>query len=524
MKALMYLMVKEMKNRIRKLMRNKGLCIFYIVLIVIAIGSLITYSFVDASSSTKTDIRMLYTIILGLGILFLYSSIAMGFSKGGTLFSMSDVGLLFVAPISPKRILVYGLIKQLGTTFLSAIFIIFQVSSLKTNFNLNTYGLYAIFIAYAMLLFFCQLISITFYVYSNGNEKRKQILKLLVFVYFAVLSLWFLFGYLEFKEIWKPFYQMVDSEIFLYVPVLGWTLGLIKGGVESNITMVLLSFGQYALFSYLMILSFSKNEADFYESVLVRTENNYEALQNMKERKGNYVKTSNVKLKEKNTGIRKGKGASTILYKQIVEMKRESKIPFLSASSIIMLLLALGFSYFGDKNYLSYVIFGIVVYMQFIFTIMGKLDGELHKPYIYLIPEPSIKKLVYSCLSGAIQPFLEGILVFVIVCIVGQQSPMLCLFLAIAVGVSGLLFSVIPVLFLKVFGEKPSRIFTVFIELILLLIILMPGIIISVIKTLTLSNEMAFLGTVPYIIDCLIFSALIFYLCRNIFDHTETGC
>lgn len=524
MKALMYLMVKGMKNRIRKLVRKKGLFIFYIVLIVITIATLVAYSFIDTPTSSTTDIRMLYSIALGFGILFLYTSIAMGLSKGGTLFSMSDVGLLFVAPISPKKILVYGLVKQLGTTFLSAIFIIFQVSSLKTNFNLNTSGLYAIFLAYAMLMFFCQLISITFYVYSNGNAKRKQILKLLVFAYIVVLSLWFLFGYLKFKEIWKPLYQMMDSEIFLYVPVLGWTLGLIKGGVESSFTMILLSFGQYALFSYLMILSFSKNEADFYESVLVRTENNYEVLQNMKEGKGNYVKTSNVKLKEKNIGIHKGKGASTILYKQIVEMKRESRIPFLSASSIIMLLVALGYSYFGDKNYLSYVIFGIVVYIQFIFTIMGKLDGELHKPYIYLIPEPSIKKLVYSCLSGAIQPFLEGILVFAIVCVVGRQSPMLCLFLAIAVGVSGLLFSVIPVLFLKIFGEKPSRIFTILIELFFLILILMPGIIISVIKTLSLSKEMAFLGTVPYIIDCLIFSALIFYLCRNIFDHTETGC
>ena len=45
-----------------------------------------------------------------------------GFSKGGTIFSLSDVNLIFPSPIGRTRALFYGLFRQIGTVLLVGIF------------------------------------------------------------------------------------------------------------------------------------------------------------------------------------------------------------------------------------------------------------------------------------------------------------------------------------------------------------------------------------------------------------------
>ena len=56
-----------------------------------------------------------FAILAFLCVLTVWS----GLKSGATFFKMSDVNLLFVSPVSPKTILAYGLIKQMGASALA---------------------------------------------------------------------------------------------------------------------------------------------------------------------------------------------------------------------------------------------------------------------------------------------------------------------------------------------------------------------------------------------------------------------
>src|SRR5699024_1237953 len=94
------------------------------------------------------DIRLLYSILVAFVALVSYSSVSSGLSKGSTLFNMADVGMLFPSPVSSIKILFYGLIKQMGTTLIASIFILFQLGNLKVNFDIDNKGIFFLFFIY----------------------------------------------------------------------------------------------------------------------------------------------------------------------------------------------------------------------------------------------------------------------------------------------------------------------------------------------------------------------------------------
>jgi hypothetical protein len=145
-------------------------------------------------------------------------------------------------------------------------------------------------------------------------------------------------------------------------------------------------------------------KADYYEDVLVSTETTYQKLKDAKE--GRTIQRSNkkVKVKDNEVGINKGSGAYTFLYKHMLEMRRRSRFIFVDTLSIFLIAGGAAAGYFFKKYAAPvetvYGVLGVAVYMQFIFSMMGKLKGELLKPYIFLIPEKSVKKVFAASLTS----------------------------------------------------------------------------------------------------------------------------
>ena len=98
MKALTYLLRKLIKNRILALRKRPGLMILYIVIFGFMILSMVYLLFADniETGVDFSDPRMIYLIIVGFGLMYLVSFANTGLSTGSTLFTMADVGLLFV--------------------------------------------------------------------------------------------------------------------------------------------------------------------------------------------------------------------------------------------------------------------------------------------------------------------------------------------------------------------------------------------------------------------------------------------
>ncbi|MGB8454421.1 MAG: putative ABC exporter domain-containing protein [Anaerocolumna sp.] len=522
MKALVYLLFTTTKNRILSLKKKPALLVMYL-LIAVGIAVMIITSMQSGGHKIKTysDVRVLYAIVTGIGSVFIFSFVTTGLSTGSTLFTMADVGLLFVAPVSSKKILIYGLIKQMATTFLSAIFILYQVQTLKNSFGLGIGTIFNMFFIYAILIFFCQLMSIGIYIYSNGNAKRKNLVKSLLYGLFAVTALGIYYQYvLNGGSILNALLNLMSYKPFHCIPVLGWSAMFMSASVEGNMIELLVALSLFLLSSIVIIFLFTSGDADYYEDVLSSTEIVYNKLQDAKNGK-RVVGKRNIKVKGEQTGLQGGKGCSAIFYKHLLEKKRTGRFVFLDTYSV----LAAGGSglvcYFINSKFSVYIVLGILVYIQFFATILGKLSDELSKPYIYMIPEKSIRKVAAASMTTMIKPCFDAVIIFTVVCIFSKTSPLLNLFLALAYASSGAIFVSYTLLCQRIFGGQPNKLISAMFGLILFMFVMAPGIGLSITAVLLLPETFIFLGTLPFTFCCIVISLFIFVVCGDLLDKAE---
>ena len=123
---LLYVLTTRFKNKILSIVKKPSQMLFIVV--IVAMLGVTFMSGNDAGVMYYTrPIEELFSICLVLfGILFVLTAFS-GISKGASLFSMSDVNLMFSSPIKPIPILVYGLVQQMGTNLLLGFFILFNI-------------------------------------------------------------------------------------------------------------------------------------------------------------------------------------------------------------------------------------------------------------------------------------------------------------------------------------------------------------------------------------------------------------
>lgn len=525
MKALAYLLITQLKNRILALKKKPALLILYL-LIVLMLIFMVAMSIIFKVETTRVkmaDERIMYLILGGIGLLFLGLYVNTGLSTGSTLFSMADVGLLFVAPISSKKILLYGLITTLGKTILASVFILFQITNLNTNFGYGILEILALFFIYVVVTIFGQLMSIATYIYTNGNPKRKNIVRMGIYLSAGICLLVFL-AYQKNMQLgmFETALTIVDSSWFGYIPMGGWMVLFFKGITEGAIFDVLISLTLFGIFSVLFMLLLTSGPSDYYEDVLHSTEITHQKLIAVKENKYAQLKKKNVKVKEHEEGLLKGKGAAVLAYKNRLEMKRRSRFAYVDSYTIIVSIGVgiVGYNINGNAG-LSYGILSALLYLQFFITTFGPLRFELQKHYIYLIPEKSIAKIFAASLNSIIKPCVDGIAIFGVFAITGGCDILTAIFLALAYAAGSALFIGLTILYQRVFGAQPNMIAKAIVGFILLAIVLTPSIISSVIFITILPEDFLFLGMLPFTLCCVAFTALIFLICGNMLDRMD---
>lgn len=523
--ALGYLLRTILKNKILSLKNKPAYLVLYGLILVGIVAMILTNIHRNPNlhnNTTFADIRILYTIVAGVGFLFFYSFVTTGLSTGSSLFSMADVGILFTAPLSSKKILVYGIIKQMAATFVSSIFILYQVGTLRNSFGLGIAAILSLFLIYAAIIFTCQLMAIVIYILTNGNPSRKNLVRGLLYGVFLITALAVYLLYLKNGgTILESLLNLMDNNLFHFLPVIGWAVLFTTGVVEGNLLFIVLACGLFFAGCFIAISIITYGEADYYEDVLNYTEVNYTKLQAAKNGKVIPKNLKKIKIKEKETGIQRGKGYTAIFYKHLLEKKRTSRFIFMDSYTIMASAGAGIVCYFIKNDFSVYTVLIILVYIQFFMTILGKLSDELNKPFIYLIPEKSIKKILSASLTTLIKPCFDGIIIFTVVCIITKTSPLLNLFLALAYASSGAIFVGYGLLCQRVFGGQPNKFISAILGFNLFMLIMMPGIVFSVFAILMLPAAFAFLGTLPFTFCCIVITIMIFVICQDLLDKTD---
>lgn len=126
----------------------------------------------------------------------------------------------------------------------------------------------------------------------------------------------------------------------------------------------------------------------------------------------------------RSAGRLNGRGAQAIFYRQLVEYRKERFFVFDQLTLMMVLLAAfIGFVIYKgalehreamSMFYRALFLFAITVYVNFISSASnGKIDDEIKKPYIYMIPDGNLKKMFFSTLMEHIRALLHACLLVI---------------------------------------------------------------------------------------------------------------
>lgn len=531
---LVYLTAVKLKNQIKDVFKKPAKLVY--VLFMAAMLGLVAFSgnmedgdLLSGGYRPISDLAAILVLFYTLMFLMIFIS---GSASNTPMFTLSDVTLLFPSPLSPNKILFYGLCRQLGISLLLGFFLLFQYSWVHQLFGLSYGGLLLIVVGYAATLFLAQLCAMAVYTRTSGNERAQKLVKrgaiLLTVAYL-------LCGVLSCKEqLTAVFFRGEDygaalsalAEFFsglpgLLFPVSGWAAGMVGGILQGKLTVVLPLLALTAVLVVVLVLLIVKNKSNYYEDVLQTAETAQSAVTAKKEGQLQEALPKHVKVGK--IGLNKGWGASAIYYKHKVENRR-SGVFFLSNTSlifvVIVIVMSFVFRFMEDGSLVA--VFTMATYMQLFSTALGRFNKELVKPYLYLIPEPPLKKMLYALKERLMTDTIEALLIFIPVGVILGLSPMEVICCIVGRLSFALLFTAGNVVVERVFGTVSSKVLIFFFYFLVLLLMALPGLLLGGLLTAVLpALPMTLAMFLGMSVGNVLLSLLALFLCRNLLQYAE---
>lgn len=522
--ALIYLLFTKFKNRLKALVKSPVKIIFTIIIIAILVITVVSGK-VDADPARDfRDINELYCIIFGLFTMMFVLQAASGFNNGASLFSMADVNLIFTGPHKSYKVLLYGLIQQLGTSLLLGIFILFQYSTVCVTYGVGFEALLAIFAGYVFTILLGQLTAMVIYSYTSSDDRKKTVVKV---IFYSILALFAIYGITKLfmgEIVFSAIIPILTEPVFDCLPVAGWLSAAVKGVLSGNITQIAFGLGAMAVYVILMLLFIIFYKADYYEDVLKSTEVSFSAITSAKEGRMGEAAPANIKVGK--IGIGNGYGAEAIYYKHLVENRR-SRILIFDKATIIFSITTLVFSFFMKEIGLI-AVFIFSVYMQIFSVSLGRFIKELTRPYIYLIPEPPVKKMIYALLEALPKFVLNAALIFIPVSFILDMSPSDTIFAILAHISFSILFTSGNIVVERLWNGSSSKGLALLFYFAVTIVLMLPGLALSILAGIfgagipilsSISQNSLIMITLTV---CNIPVALLaFFLCRNMLQYAE---
>lgn len=531
--ALGYLTFTKLKNQIKDLVRSPAKLIYVVVMAGVLALSVLGRSGQDLEDPLPTP---MLTALLTLFYTFMFLMVLAtgGNSSKTPMFTLSDVTMLFPAPLHPHRVLAYGLLRQLGVSLIMALVLVFQYGWLRVLFGITWQDMALIILGFAICIFLAAFCSMAIYVRTSGKENATGTLRACIYAAAAAYLLWAAFtckeqllpllsggkDYTAALEAGAGFFSSFPGLLF---PVSGWAAGIIGGLLAGSPGMVLAGAALCILLVAALTLLVATSKNNYYEDVLESAEVAQSNVTAQKEGKVQEIVPKNVKVGK--TGLGKGWGASTLFYKHRIENRRAG-VFFLSNMSLIFLAITLLMSFVMgrsmDGEAALIATFAMGTYMQIFSEALGRFNRELIKPYIYLIPDPPLKKLLYAIEETLLADCVEAAVLFVPVGLIVGAGPVdiaLCIVARISFA---LLFTAGNVLVERVFGTVSSKMLVMFFYIVVLLAMILPGAAAGAALQAVLPEAFGmaglFLGMAVVNVSI---SVLVLYLCRSLLQYAE---
>ncbi len=451
MSALVYLVSRKLKNRVKEILHRPTELIVLLVVLAFAVFVIWTGN-MSRESEALRDFGELEAILLGVYTVVFVLIAKNGFVNGAAMFSMPDVNLLFDAPFQPKTMLSYGLFSQMGHALSLGIVLVYQYSWLRSAYDVTLLKLLVIVIGYAMTVFLAQMIAMLIYSLTSGSDKKCRIAKgifyglLLIFVAFFAKDVLTTEG-----EMLPRVVAAANKPLMHFLPVAGFLRFGVAGALSQHWSAAFIALGCFVVCVAVYYVLVSLLRIDFYEDVLKAAEISFSAITARKEGKAQELAPRNVKVGK--TGITHGEGAAVIGVKHSIENRRSRFLLF----DLMSLIFAAATIIFALIIKDAVGAFAFSVYMMVMSVGSGRWAKELTLPYVYLIPEPSFKKLLYTIKEQLPALAAQSVLNFVLLPFLIDCDWLTCIAMMTARFSFGLLFIGVNLLLSRLLGGNGNN-------------------------------------------------------------------
>lgn len=534
MKAILYLLRKNVKNAVIDTFKSPLKLIVYGFIAVSLVYAVIQGFVMDSTMDEPPDRRILFGAYLALLFFISIPIMLKGLSTGSSFFGLSDVNNIFVAPISAKKVLTYGIGRQLASSlFLVVCFSAYGSIGIRV-FELGAVDALYLFGGIALMMLIVQMVTLLLFCICSAFPRAAAYLKLLIYL-LPIFALGAVAAYMFSSEMTlENLYAAISQDILQYIPIVGWMHGLVFGLIYGSAAKALL-FGLLLLGSCLVsVLIFCLTKLDYYEDVLAKAESYFEFKEHIRTGKvteGDWMGNRRIKLRGQ--GINRGWGASAIFHKHLREGRRRSRFMFFNINTVVLLgiaaVIGLAMKGFFRAPYRVTIIYlavtVIISYVQFFFSAAGDWVKELNKPYIFLIPDSPVRKLIMAGATSIIKPFIDGAVTYLMLwLLVGGFLPdvLVC---PLVYGSFGCIYIASNILAQRIVGLSGNRGVFIAFYMGIMVVLMLPGILIGL---LALSNVSGYLSVVsaavigvPVFLWNILVSFVIFLLCKNLLHNIE---
>ncbi len=513
MNAIVYLILTRFKNSLKAFFKSPARVV--LSLVMLALFGMLLFTGGDTPAAAARSADELGAMIFALYFVMLLLGAKSGLSNGASFFSMADVNNLFPAPVPPRQVLVYGLVRQLGMTFFMAFFLLYQYGWLHQLYGIGLGGLFAILVGYMLTVFCAQLLAMGIYSFSSGNDRRRRVIRAALWLTAAAVALCALRGVPGAADTLGAAVAGANAPWADWFPIAGWMRMFARGVLAGAWGQAALGLGLTAAFVLLFALLLLNLDSDFYEDVLVAAETAQSAITAQKE--GRVAENTPSRIRVGRTGINGGQGASAFYFKHRLENRR-SRVLFLDAVGLISLALSCAMAWFmRDEGLLPAFLMNL--YMLIFGSFTGRWVREMTYPYIFLLPEPPFKKLLMLCAETMVRAAAESALTMALVGLIVRAPLAQVLACMLTRWCFSLYFIAADMLTDRLFGTLPKAM-QVFLFFLTLIVAAAPGVVLAVLAGAAAGLAAGILAAGLWMLGV---SALVLFLCRGALDNVELG-
>ena len=359
------------------------------------------------AAEIKESIPAATMILLLVVVLF---GIYGGSKKGSDIFLMADANLLFAAPIKAQTVLMFRLSFQMLALLFVTFYMVFQVPSLKLLLGIDNFAIFAIFLAWGMLLFMSRLMSVFTYTLTSTHERLKQYVVPFVFavaicVVVATGSVYMATG----NDYMATLRLTYGADWSNFIPVFGWYKAMVMNAIGGDVIRSLFYMALNLIFLIVLVWGIWHMKADFYEDALAgaqkrddMTRATMEGRNVNKDKKQSARRAKKLERKAKGTYELKGWGASVFLHKSIMNRKRFAKFGFVTNTLLVYLAIGgLGSAFMVYKTDIREIsVIGLIMALTLFFRNFGNpIEIESSHNWLFLVPEDPYKKVLYAILA-----------------------------------------------------------------------------------------------------------------------------